>query len=607
MLTRSLVCLSTIVLLAEGSCCDNTPPPPAGSGAGQTVVDSGPCPSSETRMPPSDTCPTGRQVVARPPEGCVDLGEQGWAHTELGSHCVYAFVGVTAKNRGLLDEATFRSLQHGDPKGETLSQLLGVETQNDCATLPAGAPSSQLPDRKPLAQEFERSLQRGDPLGSAPVRVAVIDTAPQSRPNARSLHGVLMAMIIESLTMDGAVEVLTYPGLPRDRSGKPNLDEGGYYGYQSDLAFAIADALGDWEKASPGAGPLILNLSVGWDPASSGDSSLVAEQLVRARCAGALIFAAVGNRHPRVCTSGPTGPASLASSPSAATCEATGKPPSSPLVVPVSAVDHAGQPLDLSRANAPLAALGVDAVVPLDGRYYGPMSGSSVATAVVSGLAARAWTKRPDLAANDLTAELYRSGLAKGTRVDASVLHDGWEEQRVVGLVDHERRPSGEVASDKVTEVTEVTLDKETQCRDACGLDETVWWSGMQANLFATTSSAWVVPQPDDIVCPSCKIDKNKLIVSISSAFPTNAADVRVTFWTTRSVTETIHFGARTVPHEGSGTPLPLTNAELCTVGSGTGGTTPRAAYVEFVFADAAGGHFAVGNAISVSSGTPCP
>lgn len=603
MLTRSLVCLSTFVLLAEGSCCDNPPPPPAGSGAGQVVVDSGPCPSSETRTPPSDTCPAGRQVVARPPGGCEALGEQGWAHTELGSHCVYAFVGPDAKQSGPLDEPTFRSLQHGDPKGETLSQLLGVPTQNDCVTLPAGAPSSQLPDRKPLATEFETSLQRSDPLGSAPVRVAVIDTAPQSRPNARSLHGVLMAMIIESLTRGGAVEVLTYPGLPRDRSGKPNLDEGGYYGYQSDLAFAIADALTDWEKAGPGAGPLILNLSVGWDPTSSGDSGLVPEQLVRARCAGALIFAAVGNRHPRACTNGPTGPASLASSPSAVTCEATGKPPSSPLVVPISPVDHAGQPLDLARANAPLAALGVDAVVPLDDRYYGPMSGSSVATAVVSGIAARAWTNNPGLAANDLTAELYRSGLAKGTPVDASVLHDGWEEQRVVGLVDHERRPSGEVASAKVTEVT---LDKEAQCRDACGVDETVWWSGTQANLFATTSSAWVVPQPDDIVCPSCKIDKNKLIVSISSAYPASAVDVRVTFWTTRSVTETIHFGAQSIPYEGSGT-LPLTNAELCTVGSGSSGTTPRAAYVEFVFADAAGGHFAVGNAINVSSGTPCP
>jgi hypothetical protein len=434
------------------------------------------------------------------------------------------------------------------------------------------------------------------------VHVAVIDTAPKARERASSLHGALMAMIIERMTAGAGIQIHTYAGLPRDRDGRANLDVGGYYGYQSDLAFSIADALVDWRAETSASGPLIVNLSVGWDPAApSANTSLVAEQLGRARCAGALIFAAVGNRHPRACTEGPTGPASLVNHPIPSECAAE---LNGPLVFPVTAVDHRGQPLDLSRANAPLAALGVDAVVQIDANYYGPMSGSSVATAVVSGLAARTWSNEPELRADDIVAHLYAGGLAKGTRVDASVGHGGWTEQRVVGLVDHApTRIAPEVTSSKIVDSS---LGKQGECRDDCGLDETVHWPDNLSDLRATTSSAWVIPQPDDVVCPTCKIDKNKLVVSIASAYPSDAKDVRVTFWSNPRVTETIHFGPQPLPHEGEpAAPLGLASTQLCTVDRD--GTVPRAAYVEFVFQDVTGRYYAVGNAISVASGTPCP
>lgn len=149
--------------------------------------------------------------------------------------------------------------------------------------------------------------------------------------------------------------------------------------------------------------------------------ALVAE-LAYARCLGVAVFAAAGNRNAQD-TDGPALPGGfnrLRASPRK--CAAgfgdavPDASPRGPLVFAVGAVGHEGRRSALSRRRAMprLAALGVGVAV-RDPRRLAqgqtpagdPLSGTSTATAIVSGAAAYLWSQRPELEPHELVQELY--------------------------------------------------------------------------------------------------------------------------------------------------------------------------------------------------------
>ncbi len=634
---RSWVMRATLLMVGlgasmlSGSCrCDPDPPDPpvppksepARIAGRETVESHDACLAPEQRIPPQELCPEERRILARGPGQCSDF--VGWAHTEIGQHCVYAYVGTEADGRRSVAE--FQQLRHASlpvqpldhvPKDPVHLPPALASASRDCMVMASGDPD---PERQTLAKRFGQSLRLTPSSSAGPVRVAVIDTAPKQTANGQALHGRLMAAIVREATRDlGAITIETHLGMPRDRHGIRDDQKGGFYGYQSDVAVAIEAAVDAWE---PTEARLILNLSFGWEPNMGADESLVTAAIAKARCKGALVFAAVGNRHPRACPIGPTAPAAFSTW--TFECHESGavaKPSSGtaqPLVHAVSPVDATGRPLPLSRASAPIAALGTNAMIHDGTNYLGPMSGSSVATALASGMAARIWSNKPNLTADDVATLLRDSGVVATdengipsiTPVDPTVAYgSNWTEQRIVGLVVSAPTSSPTRLSAK-TVVKPIETPLETLDCSVCDeTKETVWWP-TGGKSFAPKPNDWAVPQPDDVLCPNCDIEYDKLLLTRASSYGDPVVDVSVTFWANRNETETIHFGPQTVPT--AEPPLVLAHPELCSVGrAGSSGPTPTSAYVDFVFSKTSPtgttSYYTLGHSIDVTSGTPCP
>ncbi len=260
-----------------------------------------------------------------------------------------------------------------------------------------------------------------------PVKVVVIDSAGGHGNTSQrwpSPHGVAMAKIIEDVVSlrphaspSIAVErVLGMSPIRNDDGSIRTCGTGGYYGYQTDLIDTVADVLGDWDSAREN---LIINLSVGWEPGGAIDHFPAFRNAVhRGRCAGALVFAAAGNHHPGTCIGSPGAMLPAAWQSESMACEATGSRARQtiPVLYAVSAVDEVGTPLMSNRpgSEAPLAALGHLAVVHdphAQDHYYGPISGSSVATAVASATAAGYWAMNTGKSAEQVVADLYGRGV----------------------------------------------------------------------------------------------------------------------------------------------------------------------------------------------------
>ncbi|HSR53704.1 MAG TPA: S8/S53 family peptidase [Acidobacteriota bacterium] len=191
--------------------------------------------------------------------------------------------------------------------------------------------------------------------------------------------------------------------------------------------------------------PLILNLSVGWEPIHASATSTLGLQvravLEDAVCRGALVVAAAGNRRsgpPELET--PLLPAAfeLVPAPSAANCQALledGASPGpesntdyKPLVFAVGGVQpddrrpYKPRLLSNSRPNATprLVAYGDHAVVSKRGRDRSLkiLTGTSVSTLVVSAAAGERWRLDPDLGSFDLMQDLFNEGMETGIRSD---------------------------------------------------------------------------------------------------------------------------------------------------------------------------------------------
>jgi len=257
---------------------------------------------------------------------------------------------------------------------------------------------------------------------SATARVAVIDTAASEwRDPDNNPHGKAVGILAQDAACNDFtscnVRVEKFLGLPliRDSESLPgqtiirrDVARGGAFGAHGDLAGSIVRAV----DAAPANLPTVINLSLAYDAPELAASTtplpddlsngVVLDALRYARCRGALILAAAGNG-PVPARDGQTAafPARWTSLPALDTQACIDRygiarhaSNTAPLLYAVSGVDFGDRPLLTTRAEGQsvLAALGF-AVVREDptGGYTRILTGTSMATATVSGVAAAYW------------------------------------------------------------------------------------------------------------------------------------------------------------------------------------------------------------------------
>jgi hypothetical protein len=330
-----------------------------------------------------------------------------------------------------------------------------VRFDQDCAALSVSATIEPAADdwtlrsEKFLAQagKPKEPLEINNQLG---VRLAFLDTQPteEGAPETcgNSPHGFTLAHIARQLVCAQgahehcAAQITTRLAMPiidfdpkKSKHNKTDTVRGGFLGMQSDLAEAIRSEVDDWLKAKKQQ-HLVLNLSMAWDgelfdgldQQQIGEMRAGTQAVYRALQYAAgfdvLVLAAAGNQKREPC--GNTGPLLPGAWERGEPAQICGKPGEKkvPLLYAVGGVRSDGNPLLNARPGGmpSRSAYGENAVVPsLDPKKPTAMlTGSSVATAVVSSIAAIVWDTRPDLSSHEVMEKLYTSGDELGFKAD---------------------------------------------------------------------------------------------------------------------------------------------------------------------------------------------
>lgn len=334
---------------------------------------------------------------------------------------------------------------------------------------PPPPPYANFADHPMVWQNLRQTLMANlvappTPVMGSPIRIAVLDSSPEDtlpRTGQAGLgpspHGPTLGRIIRELTcpldMDGPTcvgRIANHQALTLTAGGQPvPQGKGGYYGSQLDLARAINKAVSTWQMEASGT-PLVINLSVGWEPfrGYEGQRSVKTDvapadvgrdmvgpvqalftAIAHARCLGAVVIAAAGNRTAAVeplSTKGAMYPGvweTVRALPEAE-CMARygGMPPLAgggpyrPLVYAVGGLDGNDDPTFLTRTNGRprLAAYAENATASadptLDQRAPGVLTGTSVAAAVTSAAAALVWSQNPTRSGTQVMDILYDTG-----------------------------------------------------------------------------------------------------------------------------------------------------------------------------------------------------
>jgi hypothetical protein len=391
--------------------------------------------ADEFRSLPFEGCKVKRQITRDISEqGCNDV--QQWAGEQLfednappvlRKYCVYTWQGS------------------GEPSSAQIATLANTvdAIAPDCEVVFGQSTDPLSTHLGPLLTTmFHEAINWVSPADLAldendrsPVRVAVVDTVPNSGNFLpRSRHGKLVAKVIEDIACpdpnatECAVTVDHYLALPRHGDDLVDWANGGHYGSKVELARAIYAAA----KSGQAGEKLIINLSLGWEPTLGGDDpstelgvAIVKGALDFASCKKALIIASAGNDG-GLCEPGALLPGKWESllRPTPSRCfddfgiTVTGQPGSTylPLVYSVGGLNTDRTDLmpgsrvqGLPRFLAPASHAMVDSSNPTSA-----VTGTSVASAAVTGAAALAWSYNPDLTLAQVMDTLYAKGDAVG-------------------------------------------------------------------------------------------------------------------------------------------------------------------------------------------------
>ncbi|MFN3201537.1 MAG: S8 family serine peptidase [Bradymonadia bacterium] len=311
-------------------------------------------------------------------------------------------------------------------------------------------------------------------------RISVVDTAvtdyDRGRPSyGRYEHGRDMGLISRQLACkDTGCPTLidSRLGLPRVNVHQADPVNGGYFGYQTELAQGIYNAVAGWHHDNRFNGSiafhhrLVINLSVGWSdvyggPTNGNPATLpppvreVYDAIRFARCNGAMVVASAGNTEfGSTPESGPLYPAGWGTerAPNVDACvndfpsvavriqamEENNRPifggNMDPLVYPVAGLTAEDQPVFNARPDtltplmAPAHQVAANDYDPNGtGRIGAPVAsgiytGSSVAAAAVSGTAAAVWSIDASLSPYDVHQLLHRTGVQLNSLDDADII-----------------------------------------------------------------------------------------------------------------------------------------------------------------------------------------
>ncbi len=505
----------------------------------------------------------------------------------LDNFCLYE-----ARSAGeCLPSETVRSLARAEPDAMALVLSAGNDLQS--LTSPAF-------ERDFLQQAGQTPLP--DPAGKPRARLVLLDTQPTGEgiplppaPPARwyrSQHGYSLANIAGRLTSSGdrfqrpAADVATrlampYPSYDPNTPGSPDFQHGGYVGTIGGLTEAIgqeiaaweAECSRDWKPGDKGCRPtqhLVLNLSLGWDGKKFGgsDEKTVCEMhpavqsvykaLEFAAGEGALVVAAAGNRGGGPdATTGPLLPAGWESRPAEpAVPQLAGKP----FVYAVGGVQAQSYPLANSRLRGlPRLTAYADHAVVKDSALQptAPLTGTSVATVVVSSAAAVVWHLHPEMTAKQVMTLLYDSGVtlkqSNGTAKPADFYYSSPfpitapapEVRRISLCAALSKACAGGVCSPPACEAFSQQIDlapqlitfKANTTIDAATLYQqlsflppsckvpTIYYSGGTPNfpcpfeqLPSLMEDPEVSPQPGADPCPSCTLTRSANPLALSTA-----------------------------------------------------------------------------------------
>ncbi|MCY1056511.1 S8 family serine peptidase [Nannocystis sp. SCPEA4] len=382
-------------------------------------------------------CPEERQIAVVPPGDCVDRdGPKGtWKATQVFAEDTPPLAGAGAPPPPLAGYCQFT--WDPDPPAEPphLEYLTGLAEgglASDCEVVWGQGDvltEALAGDLRDAHLDHLDAPQFIAPGTRVPVTVAVIDSAPNAFVDARSDHGESVGQTIRSVACPepGQCPALIRYDLALPRFGVHNVDwtRGGNYGSQRELAQAIFGSVRRWKNAGA-SGHLVLNISLGFEPKLFGGTSSVATMPAPARavyhalqyaaCENVLTIVAAGNATGDACQTGPMAPAIWANrpAPSSVACQSFGVANSTsssayPLLHAVSGIGRDNRPLQGTRPGGRprLAAPAFLAVGGTDTDPTTPLTGTSLAAASVSGVAALAWSYEPGLTAGLLGERLY--------------------------------------------------------------------------------------------------------------------------------------------------------------------------------------------------------
>lgn len=402
--------------------------------------------------------------------------------------------------------------------------------------------------RHALVQQVGGMDTLPSPPGAPGVRVVVIDSAPDSPHAAIAMgtnrHGDTLAHLVEDLVCEPltctgsctpaqlsarvcASQVTTMLALPWT-SGTAYSPAGGNLGTLGDLSRAIARTIEDWQNWGPQR-RVIMNLSVGWehhdDFASCststandrGPESAVKAILQFAASRGALIIAAAGN------DSGGPSPRTGLLCPAAYQGIPKSIEPSQPLLLAVSGVDYADAPLPTTRPGgiAAFTAPGLGGVSWIPGQPVpSQLVGSSVATAVVSAVAALVWSSKSSFTPQQVLNTIYSGGVPVGSADACPVGAAGCSARRVTtcgalhaaGISVGCSVPQAKVFGSPVLAAERAQLEASYASHGVTSTLDKGVLDAPQIPRFQQPSSQVmpaVFPQPISATCPTCIVSNS--------------------------------------------------------------------------------------------------